>query len=322
MSMSEHPSSPEERTAAGSAIDEDSFWTLYSPRGEFPLSSTASVVLHLLAVLLIILIGRLVLTKPVEPPGVDVLQVSPDPIAAPDVGAGDGPQSEETLEGAQKDAEESLAQTPPSEEIAAVDEAVKSDVDVPDTQGQKQQAKRKAQQAKSAAQSARERLEAAKNRLQENLGGSGGGGGRGPTGRAARVARWILRFDTTNARDYLNQLGGLGAQIAFPDRGEKYLYFSNLASPTPKRELKDFSNETQLYWIDENPESVAMVCQYLRVQNSGFFLAFLPRELEERMLRMELAYMNLAEEEIASTTFRVVRRGGGYDVQVERQIPR
>lgn len=303
------------------SVPDETFWSLYSPRGEFPLSSTASIVLHLLLLLLIVFIGRLVLTGPVEPPRVDVVVVSPEPTAAPDQGPGDGPQSEESLEPAENEAEETV-ETTLIEEVATVEERPESQVEIPDIEGQKQKVKRKVQEASEAAQSVRDRLAAAKSRLNENLGGAGGGGGRGPTGRAARQARWILRFETANAEDYLAQMGGLGAQIAFPSRGEKFLYFSNLDSPSPKQELKDLATETQLYWIDENPQSVAMVCQYLGVQNSGFFLAFLPRALEERMLKMELAYMNLAEEEIASTTFRVVRRGGGYDVQVESQIPR
>ena len=307
----------EDRVASAST---ESFWSVYSPRGEFPLSSTASVVFYLLLVLLIIFIGRMLVTPPVEPPGVDVLEVGPEPTAAQDQGPGDGPQSDESLEAAEPSQAEPAPATTPTEDVAEVDERPEAEVEVPDAQGPQQQAKRKAQEASEAARSARERLAAAKNRLNENLGGAAGGSG--PRGRAARVARWILLVEPTSAQDYLAQMGGLGAEIAFPDRDEKYLYFSNLASPTPTRQLKDLFSETRLYWIDQNPQSVAMVCQHLGVRNSGFFLAFLPRELEERMLRMELAYMNLAEEEIASTTFRVVRRGGGYDVQVESQIPR
>ncbi|MCL6502931.1 MAG: hypothetical protein K6T86_09630 [Pirellulales bacterium] len=320
--MSNIPQATQQNDVPPVTLPPQDFWTLYSPRGEFPLSSTASIVLHLLAVLLIILIGRLVLTKPAEQPAVDVLHVGPELTAAPDEGAREGPQSEESLEAAEQPSQEAAAETMPIEELVQVDERPESQVEVPDTAGQMQKATRKAQEGSQAAKRARERLEAAKNRLNENLGSVGGGGGSGPTGRAARVARWIMRFDVSSVRDYLAQMDGLGAQIAFPDRGDKFLYFSNLASPTPKKELKDISNETRIYWVDENPQSVAMVCQYLGVPDNGFFLAFLPRELEERLLRMELAYMNLAEEDILSTTFRVIRRGGGYDVQVESQIPK
>jgi hypothetical protein len=50
--------------------------------------------------------------------------------------------------------------------------------------------------------------------------------------------------------------------------------------------------------------------------------AFLPLKLEDRMLQMELSYKNLEEDEIASTHFEVVARGGGYDVIVVEQIPK
>ena len=40
-----------------------------------------------------------------------------------------------------------------------------------------------------------------------------------------------MRFNTRTPRDYLGQLGGLGADVAFPDRGEQYRYFTNLDKP-------------------------------------------------------------------------------------------
>jgi hypothetical protein len=49
-------------------------------------------------------------------------------------------------------------------------------------------------------------------------------------------------------------------------------------------------------------------------------IMFLPLELENRMLELELAYMGTkAEEDIAQTHFQVVRAGGGFDVQVSSQ---
>ena len=51
-------------------------------------------------------------------------------------------------------------------------------------------------------------------------------------------------------------------------------------------------------------------------------LAFLPVELEQRMLKMELAYKGAAsEDDIIQTVFECVARGGGFDVIVVDQKP-
>ena len=86
--------------------------------------------------------------------------------------------------------------------------------------------------------------------------------------------------------------------------------------------MKDLSSETRLFWVDERPESYQAVARELGVNDAPFMVAFMPLELETKMLDLELRYGNLAEEDIASTQFEVVRRGSAYDVIVVRQVPR
>jgi len=57
-----------------------------------------------------------------------------------------------------------------------------------------------------------------------------------------------------------------------------------------------------------------------RIPLSPSMVIFLPRKLEEVMAEMELSYANRAEEDIQSTRFKVVPRGGGFGVIVESQI--
>jgi hypothetical protein len=58
------------------------------------------------------------------------------------------------------------------------------------------------------------------------------------------------------------------------------------------------------------------------MSGAPFVTIFLPVTLEERMLELELAFMNLEEDEIASTRFQCMPTGSGYDVKVVSQIPK
>ena len=173
---------------------------------------------------------------------------------------------------------------------------------------------------------------AAKAALSQGLDGAPGGGapapaagGGGGTGRAARASRWVLHFNTGRAKTYLAQLGGLGAEIAFPRRDDKLLYFTDLAG-NPKSDIREMSAETaknRITWYDQRRDSYLPVAQELGVDSPALMVAFLPHDLEARMLKMELSYKGVSNEhDIARTEFEVVARGGGYDVVVIEQVLR
>jgi hypothetical protein len=147
-------------------------------------------------------------------------------------------------------------------------------------------------------------------------------GSRGGSGRDARAARWILKFNTRSVRDYLVQLDGLGIAIAFPQKGDKFLYFFSASSPNRTSEIRSVAGESRLSWPDRNAALLAPVCRELGIPVAPLMLLFLPVELEERFLKLELGYNNLEEDQIESTTFEVVRRGGRYDVMVVTQEAR
>lgn len=139
------------------------------------------------------------------------------------------------------------------------------------------------------------------------------------SGRAARPQRWVLHLNTTRVKDYLAQYESLGAEIAFPTSADKYRYFSNLTSSPPTSEVRDLSDERRVYWIDDDRESVGRVARALETPATDFFIAFLPADLEERMLKLELDTAGVPEADIASTHFVVVPRGALYDVQILKQ---
>jgi hypothetical protein len=122
--------------------------------------------------------------------------------------------------------------------------------------------------------------------------------------------------------DLLNQYAGLNAELAFPSAGDRFRFFYNLSLRPPPSRVQGLEKETRLYWQEDNPQALTGLTQYLGLPLVPYMLAFLPQQVEDRMARMEEAYAGLKEAQIASTTFEVVRRGTGYDVQVVEQQPR
>lgn len=314
------------------------FWNRYSPNGEFPLSSCSSLAIHVLGVLLLILMAKALQKQERPAPGVDVVQVGDDPDAAAGMQAGgegaslgetsrsDAPSAAEIPEQPTEELQTNVA-ADPSPELPVADNAVSSQV------------VQAAQQAAQSAARARQGLARAKERLRQNMsqgdggegaggsgggngGGSAGGGGSGVTGRAARPGRWILRFRSVSVEDLLDQYAGLSAELAFPTQGDRFRFFNNLKSRPPPSRLQGLEKERRLYWQEDNPQSLGGLTQYLGLAPVSYMLVFLPEAVEDKMARMEAAYAGLKEDQIASTVFEVVRRGGGYDVQVVEQTPR
>ncbi len=335
------PDAPEAEAVSGPSAWQR-FWQRYSPYGEFPRSSATSMTLHLLVVLLLILLSGALVPRERTAPAVDVVQVGDDANAAP--GEGDGlPAAGDELSAstASSGAKMPLDSLPNEEVNTAVQPAevaaARSTQTAADLAADAASA---VQSASSAAQQARRSLDRARQQLAENqnrqggggnaaagkggtvsASGTGGGGGAGPSGRAARTGRWVLHFRHVSFPDLLAQYQGIGAELAFPAPNDKYRYFSQLTSRPPRSHLGDLAKESRLYWLEDNANTVSGMARALGLTPTSYMLAFLPQTLEDNMLKQELAYGNLKEDQIAKTEFEVVRRGGGYDVIVVSQTP-
>jgi len=279
-------------------------------------SALISFVFHFCLMLLVSLFSDVIRARDKLPPAIDVVQVTDASTSgsAMDDSASPGEALESTT--ADSAADVPLTSTP-VEQLNTVQPVQPQAIDVStdDVQEEVRQEVGRARQAAAAAQ-------AAAARLNENLGGSPGTPSGTGKGRAGRAARWVLRFNTSNSRDHLAQLGGLQANIAFPDRGDKYRFFSNL-SGSPTSELRDLSEENRIFWIDEDPSSYHGLARELGVAPPPMMIAFLPVPLEEKMLKMELGRAReqgvTSEDGIAQTVFECVRRGGSYDVVIVDQ---
>ena len=281
-------------------------------------SGLASFVFHFCLFVILPFLAAIVTTEPRMPPAVDVVHVIDTGSETEQID--DLPSGMEGQTPSPEAPPSNLAfDAPPLEAIntdVQVDIPTNVDISPQDVIRVAANAAAQAQQAAAAAASA------ARDALNTNLGGtpgSAGSGGGGGTGRAGRAARWVLRFNTTNPRDYLDQLGGLGAEIAFPDRNDKYRYFTNLAN-SPQSTVRTLDNEGRIYWIDE--DTFMEVAAELGV-SAPVMLAFLPQALEEKMLKLEMARARergvTEEADIIQTTFVCVRRGGSFDVTVTDQ---
>ncbi|NQT14911.1 MAG: hypothetical protein HQ582_19305 [Planctomycetes bacterium] len=296
------------------------WWRRYSHHGEFPWSTVVSCVLHLFILLLIAAATAPLLKYDRTPPSVDVVYAGED---TPAPGNADDLPGGSLEEGAAEEVTEEVPDEMTETEVDEVTEPKPLDPQVNPLAPSLELAPLEEQMKE-----AQERLNRAQEQLRKNQDGSGGGssgpgrGGSGGSGRGARASRWVLKFNTRATQDYLAQLDGLGASIAFPQSGNEFLYIYNPSSSNPRQERRSLAGENRINWVDRDRETVTAVCSALKVSVAPFMLAFLPVEMEERLLRLELAYNNLEEDEILSTTFEVVHRGGKYDAIVASQRAR
>lgn len=161
-------------------------------------------------------------------------------------------------------------------------------------------------------------------------GESGNGSGPGGTGASstyARAMRWVIKFDTRSGNDYVAQIGGLKGVIMVPTADGKKMYlFRNPTVPDPKVVATDADHanlSSQIRFDDNRPKSIEAVSDALKL---GYlppvFLVYFPRDLEEKLSKLETNYRGIAAENIKQTTFRVILRGGAYDLVVTDQVRR
>jgi hypothetical protein len=131
-----------------------------------------------------------------------------------------------------------------------------------------------------------------------------------------------MRFDTRSGNDYLAQLRGLGAYIAVPKdaEGKDYYLIRDLSQKPAKLLDEDVRELQRIFWIDDKPQSVAAIAQALGLREvPSHFVAFMPKELEEKLFKLELKFKGLREDDIFETKFDVVRQGGRYEPRVTSQ---
>jgi hypothetical protein len=324
---------------------EERFWQRYSPHGEAPLSVAGSFAVHALTVVGLVLFGLYVASlfyKPTRSLPIDPVRLEIGGGGGKPNGSGDGPgighgsdvvgqRNEVDIPG-----EENSERRP---ELAPADVArIKENFTPADVRlvQQSETGKALARLDQDLANKLRDGLNPGRGKKGrgsaggEGTGkGTGTGPGTGPghatlTQREKRMLRWNMRFTANTGMEYLAQLRGLGAILAFPvNEGSKPTYrIVRDLQPGGKLLDEDVSKINRIYWFDTKVRSVDDILTALRISmrpRPSQFVAFMPEELEKQLFEMERGYVErvlkrkFEEDSIEQTEFRVVPSGrGGY----------
>jgi hypothetical protein len=136
-----------------------------------------------------------------------------------------------------------------------------------------------------------------------------------------RSVRWTILFRTQSGKDYLEQLNEFKAKIVIPEppNWKTNILFEDILNPKGK----PLSNQDlpKMYFVDEDKVSAAKVAGALGLEfEPPHFIAFFPKEVEEMLAAKERAYRGRREDQIYSTTFRVLQQNGKYVITVTDQI--
>jgi hypothetical protein len=311
---------------------EERFWQRYSPRSELPISSLASISLHLVVLVLLLAGGLLLIRLPdtAKPLPGAAIEVGD----GPEVGGGDnqGGEPEPTKP-------EAIGQAG-STDLPGVkdkDEKLKlpaSRAEEPPPQFENP-GHRDIEEAETAGQNLSRLADGIRDRLwerQRRPDGASGPGNDAKSGRSAgelasqrkpRMDRWVLNFPTRDGNDYAHQLQVLGAIVAIPRPDGQYLVIRDLKGRPARGKVEDIAAIQRIFWVDNKPDSVRSLAQALQLDRvPPWFAAFFPETLERELLRKELAFQGRREEDIRRTFFRLERKGTGYEPVVVGQEPR
>lgn len=150
------------------------------------------------------------------------------------------------------------------------------------------------------------------------------GSGPGSGGGFPREQRWMIRFgDQTNLDAYARQLDYFGIEFGAVVDG-KMVYISQLASPRPvMRTVASGAGEKRLYMTWRGGSRKQADLQLFRKAGievgTGVLFHFYPKNTEDRLARLELAYRKRRANEVRRTFFAVNSVEGGYEFAVVHQ---
>jgi hypothetical protein len=297
---------------------EEEFWEKYNPRLEFPLSTVGSVFLHVAIGALLIFVLLHMASKAPDRSGV--------PLTLVDVGGLDDSGSGSAGSGG---IDEPLFKPTddlfrPTEVLPVIPNLPQAEAN-PNTTTLPDAARNLALPTTSPRPTGAEK--GAGNQPGRGYDDSQGKGpgGTGADSTRARNLRWTIRFRTSSGRDYLDQLQLMGARLIVPVPGKdkEYVYVPDLRNPSGKRPpTKQEEGELagMIKFGDNRAGSVRQVAQELGLDfTPQVFWAFFPKHVEDELDRKEKGYRNRRPEQIEETVFRVIMRGGNYEIVVEDQ---
>ena len=136
-----------------------------------------------------------------------------------------------------------------------------------------------------------------------------------------RLLRWQIVFNTKDGKEYAKQLEALGATLAIPTEDQnQYRLICDLSKRPVKATVEDISKRDHIFLVETNNDSIRSLSKELGLKETPEqIVVFLPRFIEDELLRKELDYAHRPEEDIVETTFRFSRTNRGFDIEVTSQ---
>ena len=312
---------------------QEEFWDRYNKRFEFPISTTIAVLVHVAVAALVIVTLVHFMNRSSKNGGMAV-QLVPD-LGMDDDGLGrdgSGGVDDPKIESDSDPWRASLALLPSPTDLPKVQEDIRKLFD--DESGTLPVSPANAPQYKELDKLLREKLmqpPGAKKGEGNDAGrGNSGQKGTGPGGDSKedsrkRSLRWVLRFNTSSGRDYLDQLAAMNATVLIPvpPANKDAILFPDLKDRTIRRMATDDDLKRlagQVRFSDGRVDSVKGVCEALGVADRPTaFWAFFPKPIEAELLRKEIGHLNRRPEEIEETVFRIRVANGKVEIAVAGQ---
>ncbi|MDB5309541.1 MAG: hypothetical protein JWO38_3743 [Gemmataceae bacterium] len=323
-----------ERDPLSDGPPEEEFWERFNSRLEFPLSTVTAVLLHVVVGALVVWVLIGLARSAADKSSVPVKLI--DVAGMDDAGEGSmgsGGINDPLKQGDPDPWKENLWVLPDPSKLPEVKQEIRDAIKLDDPNGQIPISDANAPQyAAVDKELAKKLLGVGANKGAGPGQGKGfdgtpgsGPGGTGADSSRARSLRWVLRFRTSSGDDYVAQLAAMGAVILvpLPPENKQAMYFADLKNLTNKRmatddDLKTLAN--QIKFSDTRADSVGGVCNVLGVkENARSFWAFFPKGMEVDLAQKEIGYRNRRPEDIEETVFRVIIRGGSYEIVVDDQ---
>jgi len=307
-------------------ILEQPFWERYNKRLEMPIGIAMSILMLAFAVLGAFMLQKLFTTRDKHP--VPVIAFGDDDAGNSSEGSG----GSQDLALGQMPQPSDVNRADKQAEINAVKEEFRERIQV-DGGGDVEISEGAAAVLATLDKTLRDKLYGAKAGTGSGTTGgtTGNGNGTGGTGAdstSQRGMRWLIKFDTNNGNDYISQMAGLKAILLVPSHdGKKFYIFKNPSAPKPlvvatDAELNQMAAE-MIRFEDGRPRSVEVVGETLQLDfKPVMFIAYFPRDFEEKLAGLERSYKGKPVDKIKQTTFKVIMKGGKYDLIVTDQIMR
>jgi hypothetical protein len=311
---------------------DEEFWDRYNKRLEFPLSTVAAVLFHVV-VAVGLAYALLALENTEDRSGVPVKLVNLtglDEVGEGSAGSGGVEDPFVKADGDPlKSAVDSLVD--PSK-LPEVREQLRNTIKYIDPTGNLPISDANAAAYNNLNEKVREKLLGARQGSGAEKGsGFDGTKGKGPGGTGAdstlgRNMRWVLRFKVSSGHDYLAQLRMMHAEVLVPIPGsEKCVLVQDLDRPDEHKTATDDDMKRladKIKFSDSRPSAVRDVIAALKLDISpppSQFWAFFPKDIEDELSRKEKNYRNRQPDSIEETIFRIAVRGGSYEIVVDEQ---